>query len=240
MPIVAVSDELIIRPLGDSALVVQVSPPDPGDALDLVLSVRDRLLAAHIPGVVELATAYETVAVFYEAPAVSTSAGQSPFDALTAEVKRVLAPGLSATTRGEDQAVEIPVWYGGDLGIDLAEVARAAGLNEAEVIARHSAAPYRVACIGFTPGFPYLTGLPAELATPRRATPRTQVPAGSVGIGGSQTGIYPLVSPGGWNIIGRTPLKLFSAERPPPALLTPGDHVRFRPITADEFRDWAE
>jgi inhibitor of KinA len=92
-----------------------------------------------------------------------------------------------------------------------------------------------VSCIGFTPGFPFLSGMPAKLATPRRATPRKEIPAGAVGIGGAQTGIYPLQSPGGWNLIGRTPLRLFDSKQNPPALLRAGDRVRFRRITHEEF-----
>jgi inhibitor of KinA len=103
----------------------------------------------------------------------------------------------------------------------------------------HSNAHYRVNCLGFTPGFPYLSGLPPALRTPRRPVPRKQVPAGSVGIGGSQTGIYPMTSPGGWNIIGRTPIRLFNPQKNPPALLCAGDSVRFRPITLDEFEQLA-
>jgi inhibitor of KinA len=99
----------------------------------------------------------------------------------------------------------------------------------------HSEAEYRVSCIGFVPGFPFLAGLPKELATPRRAAPRKEIPAGSVAIGGAQTGIYPLRSPGGWNLIGRTPLHLFDPEKTPPAFLRAGDRVRFRAITREEF-----
>ncbi len=129
--------------------------------------------------------------------------------------------------------VEIPVWYGGDAGPDLAEVARHTGLSCAEVIACHSAADYRVYFLGFQPGFAYLGGLPDCLATPRRTQPRILAPAGSVGIGGSQTGIYPANSPGGWQLIGRTPLRLFDPQGEPPSLLLPGDRIRFVPQEPD-------
>ena len=109
-----------------------------------------------------------------------------------------------------------------------------------EVVDLHSTAHYLVNCLGFTPGFPYLTGLPKKLTTPRRATPRKEIPAGSVAIGGMQTGIYPQVSPGGWNVIGRTPRRLFRIEDDPPALLRAGDRVRFRAITRTEFENWKE
>ncbi|MFZ6691281.1 5-oxoprolinase subunit PxpB [Undibacterium sp. SXout20W] len=123
--------------------------------------------------------------------------------------------------------VLIPVQYGGEYGPDLAQVASHTGLNEEAVIAAHSAAEYMVYFLGFQPGFAYLGGLPANLATPRRAEPRLAVPAGSVGIGGQQTGIYPAQSPGGWQIIGRTNIKLFDVRRSQPSLLQSGDIVRF-------------
>ncbi|WIG55610.1 MAG: Allophanate hydrolase 2 subunit 1 [Rhodanobacteraceae bacterium] len=129
----------------------------------------------------------------------------------------------------------IPVCYGGDCGPDIDAIAEHAGLVRDEVIARHAAAEYTVAMLGFAPGFPYLLGLDAALHVPRRATPRTRVPAGSVAIGGAQTGIYPCELPGGWHLIGRTPLALFDPRRDPPCLLAPGDRVRFRAIDAGEF-----
>ncbi len=125
--------------------------------------------------------------------------------------------------------VEIPVVYGGEAGPDLAEVAERAGMTPKQVVELHSATDYVVYFIGFQPGFPYLGGLDERLHTPRRAEPRVVVPAGSVGIGGSQTGIYPLAAPGGWQLIGHTPLSLFDPDAQPPTLLRPGDSVRFVP-----------
>ena len=131
--------------------------------------------------------------------------------------------------------VHVPVCYGGDGGPDLDEVAAHCGMSRDEVIARHTAAAYRVAMLGFAPGFPYLLGLDPRLAMPRRADPRQRVPAGSVAIGGHQTGIYPDALPGGWQLLGRTPLRLFDVRRAAPALLAPGDRVRFVAIDADAF-----
>lgn len=125
--------------------------------------------------------------------------------------------------------IEIPVVYGGEAGPDLDAVARQNDLTPAQVVALHSSAEYIVYFLGFQPGFAYLGGLPDILATPRRAEPRLEVAAGSVGIGGSQTGIYPLATPGGWQIIGRTPLSLFNPGKSSPTLLLPGDSVRFVP-----------
>jgi KipI family sensor histidine kinase inhibitor len=130
------------------------------------------------------------------------------------------------------RTVEVPVWYGGEAGCDLEEVARRLGLSMDEVVSLHSQAEYGVEAIGFAPGFPYLSGLPERLHLPRRDTPRTRIPAGSVGIGGAQTGVYPLETPGGWNLIGRTPLRLFDPGRAEPSLLRVGDRVRFVPLEA--------
>ena len=130
---------------------------------------------------------------------------------------------------------EIPVWYGGPAGVDLEELAVERGISARRFVELHSAATYTVAFLGFTPGFPYLTGLPDALAARRRETPRTQVPAGSVAIGGSYSGIYPSSTPGGWRLIGRTPLELFDPGLESPALVAPGDIVRFTPIPGDRF-----
>ncbi|QNK73944.1 5-oxoprolinase subunit PxpB [Variovorax sp. PAMC28562] len=135
-------------------------------------------------------------------------------------------PQLAATAI-EGRQIEIPVRYGGEDGPDLADVAAHTGLTPAEVVQRHAAADYIVYFLGFLPGFAFMGGLPTALATPRRAEPRTAVPARSVGIGGEQTGIYPLMSPGGWQLIGRTSIELFDPKNEPPTLLRPGDRVRF-------------
>ena len=136
--------------------------------------------------------------------------------------------------RVEPRVVDLPVCYGGEFGPDLDAVAEHAALPPTGVVGLHSGADYRVHAIGFAPGFAYLGGLPEAIVTPRRPEPRTAVPAGSVGIGGSQTGIYPIVSPGGWQLIGRTALHLFDARRTPAALLAIGDVVRFRALAPDE------
>lgn len=148
-------------------------------------------------------------------------------------------PSPPSPPMGEREIV-IPVCYGDEFGPDLLEVAAHAGITHHEVVARHTATEYTVAMLGFAPGFPYLLGLDPALHVPRRANPRTRVPAGSVAIGGAQTGIYPRELPGGWHLIGRTPLTLFDPDRKPPCLLAPGDRVRFRAINADEFARLAE
>ena len=229
-----------IEPLGDSALIVRVVDDfaaNPDRALDAVLMALRQLEAARIPGAIEMAPAYTTIGVFYDPMRVEPgAAGQSPFDLLETKIRSVLSgPTFEKESASEMPVVEIPVCYGQELGPDLADVSRTAGLPEAEVVRLHASANYRVACVGFIAGFTFLSGLPPEIATPRRATPRQEVPAGSVGIGGAQTGIYPKKSPGGWNIIGRTPLRLFEVTNDPPAKLRAGDRVRFREISRQEF-----
>jgi inhibitor of KinA len=231
-----------IVPLGDSALVVRVRDRfeyAPEETLDVVLRTLQQLRTAAIPGVIELAPAYTSIAVFFEPITIAkaTETSDKVFDWLASRIRAAVAgvadPGK--TPRSRSQTVEIPVCYDPEFALDIDDVARRANVSPKEVIRLHSTAEYRVACIGFVPGFPFLTGLPKKLATPRRDVPRKGIPPGSVGIGGAQTGIYPLRSPGGWNLIGRTPLRLFDPEKNPPVLLRAGDRVRFRVITREEF-----
>src|SRR6266480_14582 len=234
-----------IVPLGDSALIVRVREEfedAPEETLNEVLHAFEELRSASIPGVIGLAPAYTSVAVFFDPLQVAKASGQPDraFDWLKERVRRVMAAAANRgkrrrTKRNIQDSVEIPVCYESEFAPDLDDVARHAQISREEVVDLHSVAEYRVACIGFVPGFPFLAGLPKKLATPRRDTPRKEIPPGSVGIGGAQTGIYPLRSPGGWNLIGRTPLTLFNPKKNPPAPLRSGDRVRFRAITREEF-----
>src|SRR5437868_6044478 len=235
---------MVITPLGDSALIVRLRDQcddAPEQTFDEVLNAVQRLRSAAIPGVIELTPAYTSVAVFFDPIALSkTSATKNElFDAVAEQVRAVIAAVGRGTRikhkRGDVRLIEIPVCYDADFAPDLDDVARHARISPKEVVDLHSAAEYQVACIGFVPGFPFLAGLPKVIATPRRSTPRKQITPGSVGIGGAQTGIYPLRSPGGWNLIGRTPLKLFDPAKDPPAVLRAGDRVRLRAITREQF-----
>lgn len=230
-----------ITPLGDSALIIRVREGfegAPDGTIEAVLRVQRCLENAQLPGVIETAPAYTTVAVFYD-PARVVAGGARPNEIVDwmAERMRQVLSDAHAIQDEEIGArlVEIPVCYDSEFAPDLDEVAKRAGLVAQEVVDLHSKSEYRVSCVGFTPGFPFLGGLPRKLATPRRAIPRKAIPAGSVGIGGTQTGIYPVKSPGGWNVIGRTPLRLFDPKKNPPTLLRAGDRVRFRAITRAEF-----
>ena len=231
-----------IDPLGDSALIVRVVDEFQSDtSLNAVLAAIRHLETAAIPGVIELAPAYTTVGVFFDPARIeSTTSDNSPFDILATKIQSVLnAAAFADEIESAARAVEIPVCYDREFAPDIADVARQADLSEDEVAQRHSGASYQVSCVGFTPGFPFLSGLPPKLATPRRASPRKEIPAGAVGIGGAQTGIYPRKSPGGWNLIGRTPLSLFDLQREPPALLQAGDRVHFRKISREEFNSFS-
>ena len=239
-----------IIPLGDSSLIVRVREEfedAPESTLDEVLRVFHQLRKAAIPGVIELAPAYTSIAIFFDPITVAKSSGRSDglFNWLAARIRAAVAggvdPGRRVKGRRSDvRIVEIPVCYDPEFAPDMDDVVRHTKISGDRIVELHSTAEYRVACIGFVPGFTFLAGLPKKLATPRRPTPRKEIPPGSVGIGGTQTGIYPLRSPGGWNLIGRTPLKLFDPTKDPPALLCAGDRVRFRMITREEFGALAE
>ncbi len=226
-----------VMPLGDSALRIELGDTIDERTLARVRAADEALTAVPLPGVVEVVPAYTTLTVYYDLPALIAT-GAPADDAvvwLTGQVAQRLKKAGKSSVRGA-RVVEIPVCYGGEFGPDLGRIAGLAKLSVEEVVRRHAKPEYLVALIGFAPGFPYLLGLPKELAMPRIIRPRMQVAAGTVGIAGEQTGIYPLATPGGWNLLGRTPLRLFRPENTPPTLLQAGDRVKFRPITAEQFR----
>lgn len=204
--------------LGETAVVLELEPPVTLATQKRIWRLTQRL--GEIPEVVEAIPGMNNITVVLRNP---HSVALDAIERLQRwwEESEALEP--------DSRAIEIPVVYGTAAGPDLGEVARYAGLTEKQVVELHSSADYVVWFLGFQPGFPYLGGLPEQLATPRRAEPRLQVPAGSVGIGGSQTGIYPLATPGGWQLIGHTSLPLFDPARDEPVLLRPGDTVRFIP-----------
>lgn len=206
-----------------------------GEQIDAALSAR--VLAAadslqrQLPAL-ECVPAYASVLLRFD-PLTWLDDSIDPHQRLRDAVAAALRADGADRVPAQEQV--IPVCYGGAFGPDLDEVARHCGLSVAEVTSRHAAGSYRVAMIGFAPGFPYLLGLDAALAMPRRRDPRQRVPVGSVAIGGEQTGIYPGELPGGWQLIGRAPLQLFDVNAERPSLLTPGDQVRFRAIDQDTF-----
>lgn len=214
-------------PAGDAALVVEL-----GQAIDPEVNRRVHALAHALEeespaGLGEAVPSYRSVLVHYDPLQLSYEEAQAIVAAALARCRELPPPAV--------RTVEVPTAYGGEFGPDIAFVAAHNGLTVDEVIRLHTGALYTVYMLGFTPGFPYLGEMPPQLATPRLPTPRQAVPAGAVGIAGPQTGIYPQSSPGGWRLIGRTPLRLFDPWRDPPALLRPGERVRFVPISAQDF-----
>jgi inhibitor of KinA len=214
-------------PAGDAALLVEfpqrIDPVVSGRAVALSRAIQDRC-AGRIRDVV---VGYASVTVYFDP--LRTDIG-----AIEAEISRAaeLNPESPSIAEG---VIDVPVCYGGELGPDLAEVAAFARATEAEAIELHCAPVYRVYVVGFMPGFAYMASVDPRLAMPRRPTPRTRVPAGSVAIASGQTGIYPIDSPGGWHLIGRTRLKPYDERRSEPFLFKPGDRVRFHPVHRDEF-----
>ncbi|WP_158780547.1 5-oxoprolinase subunit PxpB [Pantoea sp. BAV 3049] len=204
--------------LGERAVVLELEPPVSLSSQQRIWGLSARLMAR--PEVIEVVPGMNNITVMLSDPQ------QTALDAiewLQSWWEK------SEQLEMEMRQVEIPVIYGGAAGPDLEEVARHSGLTPQQVVEAHAAADYTVYFIGFQPGFPYMAGLDDRLHTPRRAEPRVQVPAGSVGIGGSQTGVYPLAAPGGWQLIGQTGVVLFNPQSQPPTLLRPGDSVRFVP-----------
>ena len=213
-----------VREAGDAAILLELEPVVDVDvnarAIGIAATVRD----ARLPGVRDVVSTYRSVGVFFDP--ISTDA------TLIIHALRAAQHGVAVPPPA--RVVEVPVVYGGDTGPDLEAVAARAGMSKQEVIARHAAVTYRVFMLGFLPGFAYLGSVDPAIAAPRHATPRVRVPAGSVGIAGRQTGVYPRESPGGWQIIGRASIDVFDAARTPPALVQPGDQVRFVPRGADQ------
>jgi KipI family sensor histidine kinase inhibitor len=230
--------EPLIEALGDDALLIRLGANIDDETNRAALDLAAALRAASLPGIRDIAPAYASVCMRYDIAAWSSGdASTTAFARVAARVGTLLDAGVRASAADATaETVEIPVCYGGESGPDLDAVAAHAQLSVGEVVARHARAEYRVAMLGFMPGFAYLLGLDPVLEMPRRATPRTRVPAGSVAIGAAQTGIYPRELPGGWQLIGRTPLMLFDAARAEPALLRPGQRVRFRAIEAAQFK----
>ena len=217
-----------IDALGDSALIINLADEisDSSGLLARVLSAAATIEGAKLPGVVDVTSSYESVAVFFDLPQVEPD---------IEDKIRVLIASAGVRVSGKKRRVQIPVCYDEEFALDLDRVANHTSLTPDAIVTLHSSAEYTVACIGFMPGFPFLAGLPQQLRVPRLESPRTKVSAGSVAIANAQAGVYPLESPGGWNVLGRTPLQLFRVNENPPTLLRPGDRVQFRRITRAQF-----
>ncbi len=211
---------------GDRAVVIELGDEISIECNRRVHSLHRAIAREDLPGVVDVIPTYRSILVEYDAAQVSY-----------ADMKGRLVDirGGAAEVSGDaTTVVHLPVLYGGEHGPDLEFVARNAGMDVDEVIGLHSGTEYPVYMMGFTPGFPYLGGMSERIATPRLSTPRGVIPAGSVGIAEAQTGVYPIESPGGWRLIGRTPLRLFDVTRTPPSLIDAGDCVRFVPLSDED------
>lgn len=225
--------DLSFSPLGDQAVMIDFGDNIEREKIELILAWYDTLTSKPFPGLVEAVPAYTTLTIYYDPLVVGS---QAPYET----VKKILT-GLKTTvlTAGVNskRSIEIPVCYEHPFAPDLEYVANYNHLTVDDVIRLHSDRIYHVYFLGFSPGFPFLGEMSTKIVTPRRPSPRLKIPRGSVGIAGKQTGIYPQETPGGWQIIGRTPLSLFDVNDSPPTLLLPGDQVRFIPIsTADYVR----
>lgn len=216
-----------ILPSGDLALVVEFGNEISTACNGRVRQLNQRLRKNEIKGIIETVPTFRSLLVYYN-PSIIT------YKKLCKYIKSVSKEEGDIGVK-TNRIIEIPVCYGGQYGIDLIEVAKHVGMSEAEVIQIHSGVDYLIYMLGFLPGFPYLGGLDHRLVTPRLPNPRTSIPARSVGIAGEQTGVYPVESPGGWRLIGRTPLKLYDSGREKPTLYEAGDFIRFQPIDEAEF-----
>ena len=220
------------RIAGDRGLLVEY-----GDAIHPAVNrkVRSMTLAVEADppdGIIEIIPTYRSILLYYDPAATSPGALKRTLESMEERLPEIRIPPPAV--------VEIPVCYGGDFGPDIGFVADSHHLTVEEVIRIHSEPEYLIYMVGFTPGFPFLGGLPESLHTPRLETPRTVVPEGSVGIANNQTGVYPIASPGGWQLIGRTPLRLFAPERERPIRYQAGDRIRFTPVSREEFERLTE
>lgn len=221
-------------PLGDRAMMLQFEDEISPETHLRIKAISQYFDTHQVKGIVEYVPAYTSVTFYYDPWLLSEHGTVDPYDSIVDLIQQVLRQ-VKLKKAAKSEVVKIPVCYGGDYGPDLDFVAQYNSLKPKEVIALHTKATYLVYMIGFAPGFPYLGGLSKKLATPRKEQPRAVIPAGSVGIAGNQTGVYPIETPGGWQLIGRTPVLLFDPERENPALLKAGDKVRFVPISAKEY-----
>lgn len=238
--------EYELLPLGDSAVIIRL-----GDVMEEQLQRKVTALMACLgqqpfSGMIECVPAFVSVTVHYHPLEVLKSRlpieceHATVYETVCGRLQLLLSQMRLSDSDVERSIIEVPVCYGGLFGEDLSFVAEHNGMTEEEVIKIHTSATYLVCMIGFAPGFPYLSGMSERIAAPRQSSPRTIIPRGSVGIAGGQTGIYPISTPGGWQLIGRTPLELFRPEQTIPSLLRAGDYVKFKPISNEQYELYIE
>lgn len=219
--------DIRILTAGDSSLLVEFGKEISPEINRKIAATVQLMREQHIEGVVDIIPAFCSLLINYDPRVIS-------YEEMKQRMQDLVKVDAKAEA-GRKRVFEIPVCYGGEYGPDIANIAKNAGLSEKEVIEIHSSRDYLIYMLGFLPGFTYLGGLDERIHTPRLATPRIKINAGSVGIGGSQTGIYPLDSPGGWQLMGMTPVKTYDPEREVPILVEAGDYIRFVPVTEGEY-----
>lgn len=226
-------------PLGDSAVVIQLGKDITNEIHRAVQTVTAYLDNHPYEWMIEYIPAYTTVSIFYDPMKIPLSSEILPYDYVCSQLQQWLIR-LKPIHSNRQNRIEIPVCYGGTLGPDLAFVAEHNALTPQQVIEIHTNGNYLVHMIGFAPGFPYIGGMSEKIAAPRKASPRLKIPARSVGIAGKQTGVYPIETPGGWQIIGRTPFSLFRPNNQIPSLLKAGDRIMFKQINLEEYLELEE
>ena len=212
-----------LTPLGERALVLEPIAEEPG--LSVIHKICFLIEQSDLDGLMDVVPTYKCIALLFKEPITDTGS-------ITAKLSEVFEHAGDYTPRHD--LIRVPVCY--ELGLDWNSMESQTGLKKEKIIQIHSGTTYTLAMMGFIPGFLYLEGLDKKIICPRKSEPRTKVPAGSVGIGGDQTGVYSLESPGGWQIIGRTPLSFFNKDQDPPVSVSLGDRIRFEPISEEEFR----
>lgn len=224
-----------LSPLGDQAVMIQFGQAIGQEEYEKVMKAVMHLDQVSEDWLIEIVPSYTSITVFYDPVLLHRQEmAYSPYEMACMRLRDIMSE-RSKHERKTERLIEIPVCYGGELGPDLSFVARHNRLSEDEVIELHSSGEYLVYMLGFAPGFPYIGGMNKRISAPRKETPRLSIPPRSVGIAGEQTGIYPIETPGGWQVIGRTPKALFLPDEDPPALLQAGDRISFKPISYDEY-----
>ncbi len=232
--------EYQLHPLADNGIIIDLGTGIQETTMQKIQTITACLDERSYPWMIEYVPAFTTITIYYDPlTAIANQPGTLPYDVVLNQINTLLIK-LSNSPLVQPSVISIPVCYGGDLGPDLPFVALYNGLSTQEVIEIHSKAEYLVYMIGFAPGFPYIGGMSEKINVPRKNTPRLKIPSGSVGIAGSQTGIYPIETPGGWQLIGRTPLNLFTPSKKSPSLLQAGDKIKFTPISLNEFTNWED
>jgi inhibitor of KinA len=226
-----------LHPMGDQAVLIEIGEEITLEIHDKIKQISSCLNNLQDKWFIEYIPAFTTITVFYDPMIIfrEYTTKKSPYEFVCNELNQLLS-AVTTSEQDETRTIHIPVCYEQELAPDIEVVAKTNQLSPQEVIEIHSSGEYTVYMIGFAPGFPYIGGMSEQIATPRKETPRLRIPAGSVGIAGKQTGVYPLETPGGWQVIGRTPLKLFQPNEEIPSLLRAGDKIKFIPISYRDFK----